>query len=416
MQRRFYHGWYIALALAVTQTVGYGIAYYTFSVFITPMEAELDWTRTQLSGALSVAMLVSAALAYPIGAWIDRNGARLLMTLGSVGAALLMVAWSQVTSLWAFYLIWIGMGVCYAAMLYEVAFTVVAQWFARYRGRAMVIITFSAGFASTVFQPLAAVLLAQFGWRTSVVLLACVLAILNIPLHAFVLRRAPEALGLLPDGEPLPPSGEITYKRQGATLEQALHSRAYWLLILAFCLALMSAAAIRVHFIPFLIDLGVGATFAATAAGSIGLMQVAGRVAFAPLDERLSSKTLLSGVFGLQAFAFVMLLFGPALIWIWLFIGLFGAAVGAKTLARASVVAEVYGAANYGRISGLMSVFGTLAATAGPVAAGWIYDNTGSYNRVLWLVVGLMVIATGIIVLMKPYKTFSTLTPEPSMD
>lgn len=416
MHHRFYYGWAIALALAVTQTVGYGIAYYTFSVFITPMEAELGWTRTQVSGALSIALLVSAACAYPLGAWIDRNGARLPMTFGAVGASLLLVAWSQVTSLWAFYLIWVGMGVCYAAMLYEVAFTVVNQWFARYRGRAMAIITFSAGFASTIFQPLAAWLLPAYGWRGSVLILAGVLAVLNIPLHALVLRHSPAALGLLPDGEPLPPTGGVPAQRPGATLEQALRSPAYWQLVVAFCLALFAASAVRFHFIPFLIDIGLQPTFAATAAGAIGLMQVVGRVVFAPLDERVSSKTLLGGVLGLHTAAILMLLFGPALVWVWLFIALFGAAVGAKTLARAAVVAELYGTASYGRISGVMAVFSTIAATLGPVSAGWLYDHTGSYRLMLWGGVGLMAVATGIVLAMKPYRALTALEPEPSMD
>ncbi len=416
MQQRFYYGWYIALALAVTQTVGYGIAYYTFSVFITPMEAELGWTRTQLTGALSTAMLVSAALAYPFGVWLDRHGARLLMTAGSIGASLLMVAWSQVTNLTVFYLIWIGMGICYAAILYDVAFTVVTQWFTRYRGRAMAVITFAAGFASTIFIPLADLLLRVFGWRDAVLILAACLTVTTIPLHALMLRRDPATLGLMPDGEPVPPSGELKNTRAGATLEQALHSPAYWQLVVAFCLGLVAASAIRVHFIPFLIDLGVGASFAAAASGAIGFMQVAGRVVFAPLEERLSNKALLSGVFGLQAIALSVLLFGPAMLWIGLFIVLFGSAFGARTLAQAAVVADLYGSANYGRISGVMSVFVTLSATLGPVGAGWLYDRTGSYQPVLWVIVALTVASVVIVVVMKPQRAFNALEPEPGMD
>ena len=78
-----FYGWRIAGALAVTQTVGYGVLYYAFSVFALPMEAELGWSRAQTSGAYSLALLVSGVVAIPVGRYVDRHGARLLMTLGS---------------------------------------------------------------------------------------------------------------------------------------------------------------------------------------------------------------------------------------------------------------------------------------------------------------------------------------------
>ena len=84
---RLYYGWVIALALAVTETVSWGIVYYSFSVFLVPMETELGVTRAQLSFAFSLALLVSGVAAIPAGRWIDRHGARALMTVGSLAAA-----------------------------------------------------------------------------------------------------------------------------------------------------------------------------------------------------------------------------------------------------------------------------------------------------------------------------------------
>src|SRR5688572_13616062 len=146
-----YYGWYIAITLALTETISWGILYYAFSVFLTPMETALGWTRAELTGGFSLALLVMGAMAFPVGAWIDRHGARLMMTAGSIGAALLVIAWSQVSSLAAFYLIFAGLGVCAATVLYEPAFAVVAQWFQRRRGTALAVVTFAAGLASTIF-------------------------------------------------------------------------------------------------------------------------------------------------------------------------------------------------------------------------------------------------------------------------
>jgi MFS family permease len=91
---RPYYGWVIAAALAVTETVSWGIVYYSFSVFLLPMEAELGATRAELSFAFSLALLVSGVAAIPVGRWVDRHGARGLMTTGSLLASGLVWAWS----------------------------------------------------------------------------------------------------------------------------------------------------------------------------------------------------------------------------------------------------------------------------------------------------------------------------------
>ena len=133
-----YYGWVITIALAITETVSWGIIFYAFTVFITPMEIELGWGRTEMTGAFSLFMVISGLMAYPVGSWIDRHGGRWLMTGGSALASLLIIAWSQVTDLGVFYLIWVGLGVCAAATLYEPAFAVVTTWFVRRRSAAPV--------------------------------------------------------------------------------------------------------------------------------------------------------------------------------------------------------------------------------------------------------------------------------------
>src|SRR5437899_2202598 len=94
------------------------------------MEADLGWSRVEITGAFSVGMGVAALAALPVGRWIDRHGARALMTAGScLGTALLLV-WSRVESLPALYAVWCLMGLALAATLYEPAFAAVVGWFA----------------------------------------------------------------------------------------------------------------------------------------------------------------------------------------------------------------------------------------------------------------------------------------------
>jgi MFS family permease len=393
-----YYGWYITATLAVTETISWGILYYAFSVFVTPMEADLGWSRTELTGGFSLALLVTGLMAFPVGWWVDRYGARLLMTAASIAATLLVLAWSQVTTLTSFYLVCAGIGVCSAALLYETAFAVIATWFVRRRSTALAVVTFAGGLASTIFLPLSDALLEAFAWRKAILILGIFLGVTTTPLHALILRRRPADLGYLPDGKLSRSIEPIPVTLSGISLSNALHSRFFWLMTLAFSLSYLSAAAIRVHFIPLLIEANVDASTAAFASGSIGLMQVLGRLLCAPLDTRFSGRVLIGGVFVLQAVAAILLILDTSLWMISGFIVVFGTAYGARTLIRPAILANAFGASHYGRISSVMAIFLTLAATIAPVGAGWLHDFYGNYELVLWLVVILAGAAAGVMI------------------
>src|SRR5262245_15242977 len=121
---RIYYGWVLLGAVSTTEVVSWGILYYAFTVFVAPMQAELGWSRVAITGAYSLALLCSGLAAVPVGRWLDRHGPRALMTTGSILGSLLLVAWSQVADLWAFYLIMAGIGTTTAAVLYEPAFAI----------------------------------------------------------------------------------------------------------------------------------------------------------------------------------------------------------------------------------------------------------------------------------------------------
>ena len=258
--RSAYYGWRIALALAITETISWGIIYYAFSVFISPMELDTGWTRTQLTGAFSLALLLRGAMAVPVGIWIDRHGARLLMTTASLLASGLVILWSQASGPLIYYLVWAGLGLCMAALFYEPAFTVITNWFLRRRARALAFITFIAGFASTIFLPLADLLLQRHGWRTAVLLLGIVLAITTVPLHALVLRRRPADIGLQPDGAQ--EADDTAATAPSRSVREVLRGGGFRALTLAFSLAMLAGNAIRVHFVPFLLDQGLTSSLA----------------------------------------------------------------------------------------------------------------------------------------------------------
>ncbi len=398
--KRFY-GWYIVATLAITETISWGIVFYSFSVFITPMEAELGWSRGQISGGFSLALLISALVAFPVGWWVDRHGGRILMTLGSIISTVLLVAWSQITNLTQFYLVWAGMGICFATVLYEPALVIIATWFQYKRGTALAIVTFAAGLASTIFIPLADALRSAYNWRDALLGLAVLLGTTTIPLHALVLRNRPQQV-LQPPSTPNQTEDAITETLPSASLRETLHSPFFWLLTFAFSLIYIAASAIRVHFIPFLLDNGIEASRAAVASGAIGFMQVMGRVVFAPLDNRISSRVMVIGVFVLQTIGLMVLLINVSIGAVFLFITFFGMAFGATTLARPSILLENFGTNSFGRISSVTAIFLTLARTIGPVGAGWFYDHFANYTTTLWVIVGLSLLASLVMLAAKP--------------
>jgi MFS family permease len=388
-----YYGWRIAATLAFTETVSWGVLYYAFAVFLVPMQEEMGWSPTAITGAYSLGLLVSGLAAPLVGRWLDSHGPRGLMTLGSTLGTVLLLAWASVEDLWVFYLVWVGIGLAMAATLYEPAFAVLAKWFERGRGRALLLVTLAGGLASTIFLPLSAWLVGAQGWRGALVALAALLALLTIVPHALVLRRRPEDLGLLPDGieparsprkEEAHAPKEPRMETRSVPLGVALRGVAFWLLAAAFFLGTFSQAAMYVHLIPYLAERGYGLGSAATLTGLIGASQVLGRVVVTLLEGRLPREAVAAGIFALQAVALVVLIGSRSPLGVLMFVLPFGAASGAVTIYRASAVADFYGPDHYGSIGGVAGMFVTGARTFAPVGAGAMFASLGSYTPVLW--------------------------------
>jgi hypothetical protein len=403
--RRFY-GWRIVGTLAVTETVSWGILYYAFAVFQVPMRAELGFSAATTAGAFSVAVLVTGLAAVPVGRWLDRHGARGLMTSGSVAAVLMVVAWSRVQTVAGLYLVFAGIGLVSAAVLYEPAFAVVVRWFAAARDRALLAVTVVAGFASTVFLPSSDALVRSLGWRDALLVLAGVLAVTTILPHAWVLRRDPADLGLHPDGAVTQAGGSTgsavidDTDNPGAagpglrrTAAWALRDPLFRWLTLAFAAHTLAVVVVAVQLVPFLQEHGHSSAFAAAVTGALGALSVTGRLAVTGAARRWPTAVVASVAFGLQCVGVAVLLAaGSSRPGALVFVALFGLGFGVGTVARPALLADAYGTASYATLSALGGVAFTAAKTVGPLAAGAALAVTGSWTPVL---LGLLTV-TGI--------------------
>jgi MFS family permease len=352
-------------------TVAYGVLQYAFGVLLPFMHRDLGWSRTEITGALSVAVLTSAIAGLGVGRILDRHSPRLLMTAGAAGAALLVVAWSRVRTPVELYLVFTGLGLTMATLVYEPVFIVVTKWFSDRRRVALTTVTVVGATASLIFSPLTERLQASLGWRDALLVLAAVLGAVAVPLPALVLRPGPGAAHTVP-------------REQIDAAVRVDRSRSFWLLTAAFALASFSTYAIVVHLVSLLIRAGSEAAFAALVAGLLGIAQLPGRLLFGLVAHRLGEAALPVAIFGLGAAALILLATkrsGWATV---VFAISFGASNGMAVLMRATLVADLWGRERYGIMLAAVSAPYNLARAAAPVGAALLVA-LGGYTMLLWI-------------------------------
>jgi len=374
--------------LSITETVSWGILYYGFPVMLRPMEADLGFSRVEITGALSIGLLTSALGALPIGRWIDRHGAREIMTLGSILGTALLLVWSRVESLGALYAVWALMGLAMGATLYEPAFAAIVGWFPMQgRDRALLVVTLVAALASTIFMPFEAWLVGRLGWRGALTALALILAVPTIPIHALVLRRPPrlatrDAAAARADA-PVP----------GVTLGAAARTGVFWVLGLAFLASNFTTNTVTVHLIPYLSDRGYSPTLAAAMIGWMGAMQLPARLIYGPIVTRFGHRIVTVAIFVFQAVSLAQLALVRRLPTLAPMVIMLGAANGMATLARATTIAEIFGPRHYGSISGAIALGANGARAVGPVGASLLQQGLGSYEAMFWALTATLTLA-----------------------
>jgi MFS family permease len=380
-----YYGWVLVLTLGITTVISYGTSYYLFGVLVVPMGHDLGWSRAGMSGAYALGTVLAGLLGMPIGRLVDKYGARLLLSAGSLLSGLSLLGLAAVHTLWQFYLLWsVGLGLANALTFYPVSFTIVANWFDRRRGAAFALLTLLGGLASPIFVPLAGNLIPRIGWRASLVVMALLQLGLAVPLHAMVVRRRPEDLGLKPDGA----TGELSRRStplSGITLHASLRLRAFWTLTGAYALEVFASNVILVHVVAFLIGRGYSGAWAAGIVGILGLASLPGRFLLNLLSDRVGPQPLLALCMASQGIGVLLLLHDPSTGWLIAFVVVYGGAFGAISPLRAAVMADHVGRMAYGAIIALQGVPVAIAAGAGPFIAGWLYDRLHGYGLPFWL-------------------------------
>lgn len=400
-----FFGWTIVGVLGLTTIVSYGTTSYAFGVLLAPVAGDQGWSRASLSGGYALAILTAGVLGVPIGLLVDRYGGRLLMSAGSAVAGLVLVALSAVHDVMQFDLLWgLGLGLASALTFYPVSFTIVANWFELRRGAALAWLTTLGGLASPIFIPATAWLVGRLGWREAVLILGISQLLVALPLHALVVRRHPEDLGLRPDGKPpVGPARTVAEAApgplKGVPARQAIRGPVFWMLTVAAGIEQLASMVVFAHQIALMTSRGFDPVFAAGIAGVLGLASLPGRYILNRLSDRYDAQVLLALVLATLGAGVAVITLADSAPGLYAYALIYGVAFGARTPLRASVMAGHYGRRAYGAITAAQGSVVALPAAFGPLAAGWLYDRLGDYQLAFWLTAAAFVVAATVVYL-----------------
>lgn len=367
--------------LSLAQLISWGSVFYTFALLLEPVERELGLSRADASLAFSLALLAEGLLAWPVGRLIDRGHERAVMTGGSLLLGVCLLLHSVINSPAGFYAVWLGLGTGLAGTLYPPAFAVLIRRYPHNFRRAIIVMTFLGGLASTVFLPLGAWLIATLGWRHALWPLAALHLLVCLPIHALMLRHAPP---------PAQPHAAAPH----AALRRHLLSAPYWLVGLFIVLLMAVTAALPAHMVSLLRGYGLPETWVIVVPAAVGVLQVGGRALLFFFEHHLDLHQINRLIPCLIPLGLLTLLLAPLAAalqigLVLLFVLLYGVGNGMFTIVKGTAVAEYVNREQAASLNGALGLPMALARAAAPWLLGLLWSPGGGYTQGLWLMLGL---------------------------
>lgn len=419
--RRIHPAWWIAFIALVTLMAAAGFRSAP-SVLMVPIEDEFGWSRTTISWAITVNLLLFGLTAPFAAALMARFGMRkvtsVALSLIAAGAGLSVF----ITEPWMLIMTWgvlIGLGSGSIALVF--AATLADSWFVQRRGLVVGALTAASATGQLVFLPLVSSMAVTNGWRSATLIVAaCALAV--VPLVAIFMRNSPTEIGTTPYGAPADwtPPKKVTGNAARAalvTLKESARSRTFWALVAGFAICgATTNGLVGTHFIPSAHDHGMAETTAAGLLAVVGVFDVIGTIASGWLTDRFNPRILLGlyyagrGV-GLLALPFLLssTVQPPMLLFIIIY-GLDWVATVPPTVALCREVFPGRGPLVFGWVFAAHQV----GAAAAAVSAGAIRDAFGSYSLAWFGAAGLCIVAAVISWRIRKTPAVPTAAAEPA--
>jgi MFS family permease len=396
-----HYRWVIVAAGGILGCIAIG-AMFSLPVFLRPISRDTGWSITGISTAMTLGFLAMAVGSIVWGNLSDRFGPRVIVITSSAILAASLAFASQARSLIEFQTVFgVAVGGA-AAAIFAPMMACVTGWFDTHRSLAVSLVSAGMGMAPLTMSPLAAQLISHYDWRTSLQIIALVVALVMIPV-SFLVRRPPALEKMNAEFEVLEPQSEMT-------LGQAMRSPQFIVLLATnfFCCATHSGPIF--HTVSYAVSCGIPIVAAVSIYSLEGLAGMGGRVAFGFLGDRFGAKRVLVCGLLLQAFGALAYFFVRELSAFYVVAAIFGF-VYAGVMPLYSVLArENFPLRMMGTIIGGTAMAGSLGMATGPLAGGLIYDSFADYG---WLYIGAWGTGIGAFLIALNFKPFATAKPAP---
>ena len=395
---RYFYGWVIVAVMAATGAVSMGMGSLNFGLFIKPMGDELGIGRAAFGWAQTARQGASSATSPLIGWLLDRYGSRVMLPVAALATGSALIGLAYITSAWHLVVLFVVMGLVGMSGPGALVTTVpVLKWFVRNRGKAVAFVGLGIPIGALLFIPLTQVLINEIGWRGAWIVLAIIGICVIVPLAAVFIRRQPEDVGMVPDGDAwseMNGSDGSSVRRAveevSWTVREAVRTTTLWRLVIVFSMVQLATGTVALHRIAAFMDRGMDPTlisfataFDAVAAGGSTFM-------FGMLVKWIPARFLGAIGFSMLAGASVLTIYAVNLPIMFVSMAIFGIGIGGMMFLNNYIWADYFGRANVGGIRGLANPINLVVGGIGAPAAGYVRDWTGSYDPAWWVGVVLM--------------------------
>ncbi len=374
--------------------VGFGsVLVFTFGVFLKPLSAEFGWTRSQISLAFTVAALTVAFCSPVIGRLLDRYPAQRVIIPCTAIYGVAFASLSLLTAhFWHLLIVFALLGIVGNGTTQLGYARVVSAWFDRARGRALAAVMAGSATGAMVFPPLAQWIISSLGWRPAYAILGATILLFGIPLPALFLRMPPGT-------EPRPPgSGQLS-----GTIRHLLDWR-FIGIVSALLLFSLATNGLNAHWAPLLTDAGFPAQQAAMVLSVAGLASLLSRFLTGYLIDRFFASRVAAVLLAVSGVGFLFVIFGRSVWSAFAAAILVGIGLGAESDSVPFLLTRYFGLERFSELYGYSWSVYAVAGALGPLAAGIIFDNSGSYRVALLSFLGMVVLASAIFALLPRYR------------
>ena len=371
----------LVFGLGLTQIIGYGTLYYSFSILAPDMAADFGWPVEVIFGIFSASLLAGGLVAPRVGRWMDRYGASRVMAIGSAAASVILIisasAFNPVTYVAGI----VAIEVVSALVLYNAAFATLVQITPGNAQRNITHLTLIAGFASTIFWPVTVELHQHLSWRAVYLIFAALNLAICLPVHLWITQLARQAASAESANRPA-----HTGAADGAVIAKH-RRRAFLLTATGFALQGFALAALLFHMVPLLGAVGLGAS--AVLVGTLfGPAQVLSRFTNMLMGQNISPLALaiLSAVFIICG-ASVLIISSDWIAGAVLFALFVGLGSGLASIVQGSLPLFLFGASGYGEMLGKLAAVRLAVSAAAPFVFAVLIEQGGAWVALTSVVV-----------------------------